>query len=343
MRILWSRPTAMVAADESAVTTNHDRATERSQNQAVACAIAPWQFRHLCSRAILCMSVMSSHKDVRLGPHVSPHQRDLLVAFMEKHAFLVTASRVPSPEATMERKRELWEEIAALLNAEGPARKSLRKWQAFWRKEVFLSRRDAAETRSGGRLSGVRGRIMQLVGPATVTGLCEQRRSQPLDELAVDVFVARLLEDTTPGTSGLASETNIGVANLQQADSHSQSPPDELTAGPSSAETSQSQRTHRQCRSSRRVSYHEALLERVAKDCARTAAQNEETNKILHGVLKGVAQMATASVRQAWAAERMAAAAERQSELLADVLRHVGQISPLVAFLPEGAAARGPQ
>nr|XP_054920781.1 uncharacterized protein LOC126518091 isoform X3 [Dermacentor andersoni] len=313
MRILWSRPTATVAADESAVTTNHDRATERSQNQAVACAIATWQLRYLCSRAILCMSVMSSHKDVRLGPHVSPHQRDLLVAFMEKHAFLVTASRVPSPEATVERKRELWEEIAALLNAEGPARKSLRKWQAFWRKEVFLSRRDAAETRSGGRLSGVRGRIMQLVGPATVTGLCEQRRSQPLDEqLAVDVFVARLLEDTTPGTTGLASE-------------------------------SQYQRTHRQCRSSRRVSYHEALLERVAKDCARTAAQNEETNKILHGVLKGVAQMATASVRQAWAAERMAAAAERQSELLADVLRHVGQLSPLVAFLPENAAARGPQ
>ncbi|XP_049514483.1 uncharacterized protein LOC125941390 isoform X1 [Dermacentor silvarum] len=194
---------------------------------------------------------------------------------------------------------------------------------------------------------GVGGRILQLVGnsayhTSAVTGVSELL-SQPLDEQGgLDVFVASLSVDTKPDVaSGLSSEINIGAEHLQQADSQTQSPLDERTPGPSSAETSQSQGAQRRCRSPRRVSNHGPLLERVAEDCARTAAQNAETNKLLRGVLEGVTQMASASVRQAVAAERMAAAAERQSEQLADMLRHVGQLSPLLAsFMQERAAAR---
>ncbi|KAH7970244.1 hypothetical protein HPB49_001618 [Dermacentor silvarum] len=123
---------------------------------------------------------MSSHKNVRLGPHVSRSQRELLVAFMEEHAYLVTTSRVPSAEVTAERKSELWEQITAALNAEGPSKKSVR---------------------------GMAGFLAQ--GGVSIPPSCRRKRPQ----------------------------VNIGAEHLQQADSQTQSPLDERTPGPSSAET----------------------------------------------------------------------------------------------------------
>ncbi|KAH7973691.1 hypothetical protein HPB49_004013 [Dermacentor silvarum] len=119
---------------------------------------------------------MSSHKTVKLGPHVSARQRELLVAFMEGHPFLVRAACALDREVTAVRKQALWSELAALLNAEGPAVKTAEQWQGYWRKEIFLSRKDAATASAsqsgtgGGHLPGLRGRIIQLVGTSTATG-----------------------------------------------------------------------------------------------------------------------------------------------------------------------------
>ncbi|KAH7941675.1 hypothetical protein HPB49_016033 [Dermacentor silvarum] len=80
------------------------------------------------------------------------------------------------PQMKLERKRQLWNELATLLNAEGPARKTAEQWQLFWRKEISLSDRDAAavsasQSTGGGGLPGLRGHILQLVGTSMLTGV----------------------------------------------------------------------------------------------------------------------------------------------------------------------------
>ncbi|KAH7979971.1 hypothetical protein HPB49_012315 [Dermacentor silvarum] len=72
---------------------------------------------------------MSCRKGIKLGPHVSARQRELLVAFMEGDPFLVRAACALGRENMAERKQTLWSEFAALLNAEGPAIKTAEQWQ----------------------------------------------------------------------------------------------------------------------------------------------------------------------------------------------------------------------
>nr|XP_054924945.1 uncharacterized protein LOC129383936 [Dermacentor andersoni] len=114
-----------------------------------------------------------------LGPHVSPRQRTLLVEFMEQHPWLVKGSSVLTPEVTKASKARLWRELAEILNAEGPAMKTADQWRQFWKKEVYNSRHDAAVVAAehrgtgGGRLCGLRGRILDLVGHSSAVGVCD--------------------------------------------------------------------------------------------------------------------------------------------------------------------------
>ncbi|XP_065280163.1 uncharacterized protein [Dermacentor albipictus] len=221
---------------------------------------------------------MSSHKNVKLGPHVSPHQRELLVAFMEGHPYLVRASCALTPECTVERRRQLWSELAALLNTEGPAAKTAEQWQVFWRKEVFLSRRDAATASAsqsgtgGGRLPGLRGRIIALVGTSTVTGVCEAFY-QPLDEPAMEVTVESV--GTTAGTSGLSREGALQQPGVGPVEPLPRSPPAtaQPAAGPGGVRTSYQPRVQRRSRGPRRASHRDALVERLADD-SRLAEHN---------------------------------------------------------------------
>ncbi|XP_054922311.2 uncharacterized protein [Dermacentor andersoni] len=280
---------------------------------------------------------MSSHKNVRLGPHVSPHQRELLVAFMEGHPYLVRASCALTPECTVERRRQLWSELAALLNTEGPAAKTAEQWQVFWRKEVFLSRRDAAAASAsqsgtgGGRLPGLRGCVIALVGTSTVTGVCEPFY-QPLDEPAMEVTVQSV--GTTAGTSGLSREGALQQPGVVAVEPLPRSPPAtaQPAAGPGGVRTSYQPRVQRRSRGPRRVSHREALVERLADDYARTVAQNDETNELLRGIRQGVDRLAAAT-------ERVVAAVERQADQVAEALRPVGQLSQLLGQLMQEAVA----
>ncbi|KAH7967936.1 hypothetical protein HPB52_004207 [Rhipicephalus sanguineus] len=58
------------------------------------------------------------------GPRVSTVQRDMLIQFREQHPYLGRYYTEVSPRMTAARKKQLWQEIATLLNQQGPAVKS---------------------------------------------------------------------------------------------------------------------------------------------------------------------------------------------------------------------------
>ncbi|KAH7934080.1 hypothetical protein HPB49_021199 [Dermacentor silvarum] len=139
---------------------------------------------------------MSSHKGSRLGPGVSAGQREILVEFMERHPYLVKPSCALNPELTAARKQELWKQLVLLLNNEGPAVKTVYQWRAFWNKETHDARHDAAvhaaEHRGtgDGKLPGLRGRIISLVGVASAIGVCPnffEDAEEVLQDLATGV------------------------------------------------------------------------------------------------------------------------------------------------------------
>ncbi|KAH7958834.1 hypothetical protein HPB49_005684 [Dermacentor silvarum] len=186
---------------------------------------------------------MSSRKSVKLGEYVSARQRELLIAFMEGHPFLVTAACALGQKIA-ERRQALWSELAALLNVEGPAIKTAEQWQGYWRKEVFLSRKDAAAVSASQSGTGG-GRIIQLLGTSTATGVCKPF-FQPLDE------------------EHCGSQTPSIGATVPQ--------PSSCTA------TSWTQLCENQ------VSDRETLLQRVADDYARGVAQSAETNEVQYAL-----------------------------------------------------------
>ncbi|KAH7950155.1 hypothetical protein HPB49_020276 [Dermacentor silvarum] len=135
---------------------------------------------------------MSSHKGSRLGPRVSPRQREILVEFMERHPYLVKSSCAPSPELIAARKDDMWKDVVSLLNNEGPAVKTMNRWRAFWNKETHDAAVHAAEHRGtgGGKLPGLRGRILSLEGVASAIGVCPnffEDAEEVLQDLATGV------------------------------------------------------------------------------------------------------------------------------------------------------------
>ncbi|KAH7985625.1 hypothetical protein HPB52_025513 [Rhipicephalus sanguineus] len=61
------------------------------------------------------------------GPRVSKVQRDMLIQFLEQHPYLGRSCTEVSPRMTAARKKQLWQEIATLLNQQGPARHGWRR------------------------------------------------------------------------------------------------------------------------------------------------------------------------------------------------------------------------
>ncbi|XP_072140859.1 uncharacterized protein [Dermacentor andersoni] len=280
---------------------------------------------------------MLSHKNVKLGAHVWPHQRELLVAFMEGHRYLVRTSCALTQECTVERRRQLWSELTALLNrgpgredcrtvagvlAEGGislpprCRRSFRKSKVSARSgsvacDIYNAVRNCSGT-GGGRLPGLRGRVLALVGTSTVTGVCEPF-FQPLDEPAMEVTVGTQSVGTTAGTSGLSRERALQQPEVVvPAEPLPRSPPAtaQPAAGPGGVRTSYQPRMQRRFRGPRRVSRREALVQRLADDYARSVVQNDETNELLRGIRQGVDRLAAAT-------ERVVAAVERQADQVA--------------------------
>lgn len=82
------------------------------------------------------------------GPRVSTVQRDMLIQFLEQHPYLGRSCTEVSPRMTAARKKQLWQEIATLLNQQGPAVKSPQLWRNHWAKMVYGARKELARSRS---------------------------------------------------------------------------------------------------------------------------------------------------------------------------------------------------
>ncbi|XP_072141080.1 uncharacterized protein [Dermacentor andersoni] len=103
------------------------------------------------------------------GPRVSKEQAAILVQFIEQHPYLARASTEFSPRMTAALKNELWEEVAAVLNAQGPAVKATSRWRNHWAKMAHKAKKEAARAASekratgGGKVGGVDGRVLDVL------------------------------------------------------------------------------------------------------------------------------------------------------------------------------------
>uniref|UniRef100_A0A1E1WX09 Regulatory protein zeste n=1 Tax=Amblyomma aureolatum TaxID=187763 RepID=A0A1E1WX09_9ACAR len=70
---------------------------------------------------------------------------------MEQHPFLALASTDLSPALTAARKRALWDELADLLNREGPAVRTADHWRHSWLQLCCRKRAEAARLRADQR------------------------------------------------------------------------------------------------------------------------------------------------------------------------------------------------
>ncbi|KAH6946590.1 hypothetical protein HPB50_014146 [Hyalomma asiaticum] len=80
------------------------------------------------------------------GPRVSVAQRDILIEFIEQHPYLARATTSLSRRLSAARKKELWDEVAAVLNQRGTAVKTPERWRNHWSKLVHAARREAARS-----------------------------------------------------------------------------------------------------------------------------------------------------------------------------------------------------
>ncbi|KAH6920630.1 hypothetical protein HPB50_028380 [Hyalomma asiaticum] len=102
-------------------------------------------------------------------PRVSVAQRDILIEFIEQHPYLARATTSLSRRLSAARKKELWDEVAAVLNQRGPAVKTPERWRNHWSKLVHAARREAARSAAertstgGGKVGGVDGRVLDVL------------------------------------------------------------------------------------------------------------------------------------------------------------------------------------
>lgn len=126
---------------------------------------------------------MSSHKGLQLGPKVSWQQIERLVSFLEQHSCLVENSWQRSRPVPSQKKRQLWRQLAELLNAQGPSKKSPALWRGVWRRTQTKAREAAAgqtvvrERPVSGKVRNLLERVMALIGPTNGAGSTDDARA----------------------------------------------------------------------------------------------------------------------------------------------------------------------
>ncbi|XP_065303913.2 uncharacterized protein [Dermacentor albipictus] len=141
---------------------------------------------------------------------------------MEQHPYLARGSTSLSPSMSAAQKRGLWAEIAAALNAVGPAVKIARRWRLYWARMAYECKKLAAQVGAekrktgGGKLGGLEGRVIAVLahtGPASAPadffhGNAEEDAACSSEESAevppAPPAAARVSVGTEPGTSGTA-------------------------------------------------------------------------------------------------------------------------------------------
>ncbi|KAH7950038.1 hypothetical protein HPB49_018918 [Dermacentor silvarum] len=283
---------------------------------------------------------MSSHKGSRLGPRVSARQREILVEFMERHPYLVKSSCAPSPELIAARKDDMWKDVVSLLNNEGPAVKTINRWRAFWNKETHDAAVHVAEHRGtgGGKLPGLRGRILSLEGVASAIGVCPN-----FFEDAEEVSEEPRAAESRPSGSVSVGEQ---PARLQQQPQQPVKRP-----APSEGEDGGSRKRPRQGVPSRSRS---PRMDEVVADLSASYGHSvdlyDQNLTVLQDLATGVraltdaiaqqaadiAQVGDTLLRQTLAQERLATAAERQvqqNDMMLQELRTLTRMAPALLVL----------
>ncbi|KAH7948704.1 hypothetical protein HPB49_001117 [Dermacentor silvarum] len=140
---------------------------------------------------------------------IRSHPEEILINFMERHPRLVSKSGELDGDFTVAKRNDLWGELAALLNSEGPPTKTESQWKVWWSKYLYKVRREAAvvagEMRAtdGGRLGGNKGRVLALVGRGSGGGLGPAYfMSDDSEESHSESSGQAIAATSEPGTSG---------------------------------------------------------------------------------------------------------------------------------------------
>ncbi|XP_070379147.1 uncharacterized protein [Dermacentor albipictus] len=249
-----------------------------------------------------------------IGPHINHRQQEIIINFMERNPRLVKSGDL-DPKFTAQRRKEMWEELAKLLNDAGPPTKPVVQWRCWWNRFVSRARADAgnlsAEMKStgGGLLGGAKGRVLALLGPASTVPV----RPAP--------FLSSQCESDSqqqqPNTSAVTEVSQPGDTSAPR-----QQPPSASTGV-----------TGGRCTASRppRAASRGRLLQQAVGDTSRrvalAAARNEVAEKLLEESRKQTAELRVLNNQVG----RLADAMERQADALERQLRPISELATVLA------------
>ncbi|XP_077498630.1 uncharacterized protein LOC144109706 [Amblyomma americanum] len=271
---------------------------------------------------------------------VSKEQLLMMVEFMEQHPALAHAASPLSGGYTAARRHELWQQLAALLNAAGPAEKTALQWRHTW--QVWCTRCKKQEAQflaagrgtGGGRLPGLAGRVCKLRSPGLVLGVAAAMfSSSSLNQPRVSV-------GEMPGTSGLQqAEARSPSEELEELDEEEEGAPCD-TASTQEQRDVVAGRPWQQQRSTRAEEVHQLLTEtrrtnelheaRTAEDATfhvRLLEEQRRTTTAVRSLTAAVTQL-TAAVTETGAHMVHTAEAAR-----ADTVRLTEQVVLAVALI----------
>ncbi|XP_077503340.1 uncharacterized protein LOC144113857 [Amblyomma americanum] len=225
----------------------------------------------------------------KTSARVSKEQSLLMMEFMEQHPALAHAASPLSGGYTAARRRELWQQLAALLNAAGPVAKSVLRWRHTW--QVWCTRCKKQEAQflaagrgtGGGRLPGLAGSVCKLRSPGLVLGVAAPMFSSSSQNQP------RVSVGEMPGTSG-----------LQQAEARSpsatQEQPGVVAGHPSQQQRSTwTEEVHQLLAETRRT--NDLLEARSVEDVAfhaRLLEEQRQTSAALRSLTVAVTQLTAA-------------------------------------------------
>ncbi|KAL1444793.1 hypothetical protein MTO96_045401 [Rhipicephalus appendiculatus] len=177
-------------------------------------------------------------KKARSGQHVSLLQKEALVSFLEDHPALARPSSELGGTCSAHQRQSLWEEVANMLNCMGHATKEAAGWRRFWNDLVAQFKKDSAVVSDattgtgGGKLPGLGGKVLSLIGRDCVvrcapslflevpTEMSENHASHTQAVLAVGERhsealsnIARTLATLTAAAGRQLSDSEAGTAN----------------------------------------------------------------------------------------------------------------------------------
>ncbi|KAK8779199.1 hypothetical protein V5799_019461 [Amblyomma americanum] len=239
----------------------------------------------------------------------------IMVEFMEEHPALAHAASPLSGGYTAACRRELWQQLAALLNAAGPVAKSVLRWRHTW--QVWCTRCKKQEAQflaagrdtKGGRLPGLAGRLCKLRSPGLVQGVAAPMySSSSQNQPRVSVW-------EMPGTSGLQqaearspsdatpSEEELEEEGAPCDTASTQEQPGVVTGRPCHQQQStRVEEVHQLLAETRRT--NDLLEARSAEDVtfhARLLEEQRQTSTAVRSLTAAVTQL-TAAVRPTWCA-----------------------------------------